>query len=277
MNITLLANRDLGSNHALNLLVPLLLDGQHRLRIFLSSHIGSGGALPEELAGLEFFEQHLFNDILFPALREGAPGAEALSFDALGERVGHAVEILNRINTSKGRARLAATEPELVLSIRYGAILRPKAIAVPRHGVLNLHSGVLPRYRGVMPTFRALMAGATELGTTLHTIEDASIDTGEVVGETRRPVEPGRSYLWQVLGLYADGCALMAQAADRIARGETLETRPQVGGGAYYTFPTEAELRAFRELGHRLFAYDEAVELARRFLPPTASASAGES
>jgi methionyl-tRNA formyltransferase len=67
MNITLLANRDLASNLALNQLLPRLSE-QHQLRVFLSSQVGSAANLPEPLRLLKFFEQTLFNDILFPAL-----------------------------------------------------------------------------------------------------------------------------------------------------------------------------------------------------------------
>ena len=266
MKITVLANRDLPASYALNLLVPELLE-HGSLRIFLSSHVGSGADVPRPLRELAFFEQTLCNELLFPALGDSAPG-ELLSFEALGRRIGSELEILDRINSRRGLERLQSTEPDLVLSIRYGGILRPRAIAVPRLGVLNLHSGLLPRYRGVMATFRALLHGETEIGTTLHTIEDAGIDTGAVIGQTRLAVRPDRSYLWHVLSLYPDGCRLMLDAVDRLRQGLPLEPQPQGEEGAYYTFPDDDELRRFAETGRRLYDLDEVRAFAGRYLAP---------
>lgn len=264
MKITLLANRDLASNFAMNLLLPELTE-RHELCVFLSSHVGGGKAVPPELRELEFFEQTLWNELLFPALREKPPGM-LRSFDQLGEVIGRPIETLNRVNKPENLKVLRDTSPDLILSIRYGSILRDEAISLPKHGVLNLHSGVLPQYRGVMASFRALGNGDTELGTTLHYISDPSIDTGEIVGRTRLAVEDGRSYLWHVLQLYPGGCRLLLDTVEKIRLSQAVETRPQGGGGAYYTFPTSEELQAFREAGHRLYDLDEITEFARQYL-----------
>ncbi len=265
MKITVLANRDLASNFALNLLLPELNE-RHELRVFLSSHVGSAKAMPPELLELAFFEQTLWNDLLFPALEGKSEQGTLLSFDQLGQTVGHEVGTLNRVNAPESLKVLREASPDLMISIRYGSILRDEAISAAKHGVLNLHSGVLPQYRGVMATFRALMNGDTELGTTLHYISDASIDTGEIIGETRLAVENGRSYLWHVLQLYPAGCRLLLETVEKIRSGKPVETRPQSGGGAYYSFPTSEELRAFREAGHRLYDLDEVTEFAKQYL-----------
>ena len=83
--------------------------------------------------------------------------------------------------TRKWAALISDTTPELMISIRYGKILRSKALSIPDHGVLNLHSGKLPDYRGVMATFRAMLAQEQELFSTLHWIDDDTIDTGRVI------------------------------------------------------------------------------------------------
>ena len=278
MNITLLANRDLASNLALNLLLPALADN-HRLRLFLSSRVGGTQDVAPELEALAFFEQTLFNDILFPALDGPAGvshGAELSTFRALGGLLGAEPEILNRINSREGFERVRATEPDLILSIRFGSILKDPVIALPTFGVLNLHSGLLPTYRGVMASFHALMHGETTLGTTLHYIQDAGIDTGDVVGRTRLAVEEGRSYLWHVLALYPDGCRLILETVGKIASGGPVEARPQGGGGAYFSFPTARDLAAFRNAGLRLYDSAEIVDVARRYLPPRDGGPAGE-
>ena len=267
MKITILANRDVASNFALNRLVPVLA-AQHELSIFLSSKVGSGASVPEPLAQLKFFEQSLFNDLLFPALACSPIDGRLLSFEVLAASVDAPLSELNKINLIEGLKTLAASQPELILSIRYGGILREPAIAIPRLGVLNLHSGLLPQYRGVMASFYAMLNGDSGLGTTLHFIRDAGIDTGDIVGNTQQPLQRDHSYLWNVLQLYPAGVDLMCAAVAKLTAGVELPVQAQVEGGNYYSFPSEDQLRRFGELGLRLYDVQEIIDFAKYYLEP---------
>ncbi len=273
MRITLLSNRDLPSCIALNYLLPQLT--QHELCVFLSAQVGGSdkAAKPEALSSLKFYEQDLFNQIVFPLVDAKSESADAsfkpqlLTFSGLEKFLSRPIEELNDVNTV-GLERLRQSEPEIVLSIRYGKILRNEAIALPKHGVLNLHSGRLPEYRGVMASFRALQAGDAELFTTLHTIDDPGIDTGRILGYSPLPRDPDKSYLWHVLNLYRGGCQMLAEAVAEINAGAVLEGQEQSSlaeRGAYYTFPTQDELDTFSASGLRLVDPDELIDLARQF------------
>jgi methionyl-tRNA formyltransferase len=264
MNITVLANRDLASNLALNLLLPSLAQ-QHRIQVFLSSKVGGKGHTLEELELLTFFEQTLFTDILFPVLDAGRMGSAPHTFNELSHFMYAPITSLNQVNSSVGLASLQASKPDLIICIRYGGILKEKAIAVPRRGVINLHSGLLPDYRGVMATFRAMLNGDSEIGTTLHTINDSGIDTGNIIATTRHQLDTERSYLWNVLQLYPRACEQILDTVAKLTLRQAIDSQPQPQGGAYYTFPTRAELKEFRELGFRLFDVNEITELAQQF------------
>lgn len=268
MNITILANRDLASCIALNHLVPGL--SEHRVTVFLSSRVGSKPLAPP-LQQLKFVEQDLLNQIIAPLLSRISAAACAtkqslLSFEQLGEVVAGGISELNNINEAAGRERFAASEPELVLSIRYGLILKDPVIAIPAHGILNLHSGALPEYKGVMASFWALLNDESEIGTTLHFIEDSSIDTGAIVASTRLAVQRDRSYLWHVLSLYEAGCGEMLDAVNKIEAGHSLQTTSQAGAGNYYSFPAAADLQRFSERGWRLFDPEDVLAVARQFV-----------
>ena len=265
MNILLLANSDIASNYALNMLVPRL--AEHKLGLFLSSAVGANTARPEALQHLKFFEQQLFSQLLFPLL--DANGGDGFhSFTGLGKWLSAPPEVVNRINSEEGLAMVDEFAPDLVLSIRYGGILRDQVIARPSLGVLNLHSGQLPAYRGVMASFWAMLAGEQLLGTTLHTIDDASIDTGRIVAMTETEVEADKSYLWNVLNLYPRGVAAMLAAVERLAAGQALETAAQQGQGAYFSFPEQQHLQDFAARGFRLFDPAEVVEFCQRHYLP---------
>ena len=161
MNITLLANRDLASQFALSQLVEQLAD--HQLSIFLSEKVGGDRPLPQPLIQLGQFEKTLLED--------GRPTFDQLAARAETEIQGF-TDLANRVNSPEGAARIGATEPDLIISLRFGLIIRDQVIAIPRHGVINLHSGLLPAYRGVMATFRAMLNGDENIGSTLHFIQN---------------------------------------------------------------------------------------------------------
>ena len=75
---------------------------------------------------------------------------------------------LNDPNSPSGIALLKSANPDLIVSIRCGRILKQSAIDTPHLGVLNLHPAKLRQYRGVMATSRALLAGDAELFSTLR-------------------------------------------------------------------------------------------------------------
>ncbi len=265
MKIVILANRDLPSNQALNHLLPVLAE-KHQIEVFLSSQVGSRKDLPPPLQMLKFFEQTLFNDIVFEAMEQLHDGTAPYSFKQLAQFTQSPIAVLNGVNTPAGLTTLASSHPDLILSIRYGGILREQAIALPEHGVINLHSGLLPHYRGVMATFRALSNAEREIGTTLHYISDPGIDTGEIIGQTRLRVAPARSYLWHVLQLYPPACTLLAETVAQIDAGLAPPATPQPPGGHYYSFPDESDVAHFLQAGFTLYDTDDMTAIAREYL-----------
>lgn len=264
MDIVILANRDIASNQALNLLLPALTS-EHRVWAFLSDAVGGGSERPAALEELKFFEQTLFNDWIFPQVDSQGARGEWLTFEALGRYTVAPICTLNRVNSPESLAQLEAISPDLVLSIRYGGILREAAIALPRLGVINLHSGLLPAYRGVMATFRALLAGESVIGTTLHYISDPGIDTGEIIGHTEMPVCPERSYLWHVLALYPSACEKLLACLAGLSAGEPPAITPQGAGGQYFSFPDASDLAEFSERGLKLVDPTDIVSITKRY------------
>jgi methionyl-tRNA formyltransferase len=110
---------------------------------------------------------------------------------------------------------VADCEPDLIVSIRFGQILEEPVIAVPRIGVINLHSGLLPAYKGVMASFWSLLNGERQLGTTLHWITDSKIDSGAIISTQQQQVDTSKTYLQQVLSLYEPGARQITEAVKR--------------------------------------------------------------
>jgi len=270
-------NRDIESNYALNLLLPELARAKHTTRVVLSEHVGSQSA-PAAIRALRAVEQLIPNDVLFPLVERCVPpNGRPLTFDELQTYCDGAPLIAVNLNATAGLALLDNFAPELVLTIRYGHILRDRAVGHAEHGVINLHSGLLPQYRGILSTLYAVANGEADVGCTLHWIVDSGIDSGPIIAIARRPVEQGRSLLWHIMSLYPLGVPLIVEAVRRLTSGEPVPRQPQQsGGGTYRSTPTAADVDALTSRGIELFDADDLREIVTRFapLPGTATAAA---
>lgn len=269
MRVTLLLNRDLHANVALNLLLPALRT--HQVTIFLSNGLAGQSTVPAGWAPLAVAERHLPNTVLWPLADAGPDSGETFgSFERCAARLGAPCEVLDAPNSDEGLRRLRQTQPEVIVSIRYGRILREAAIAIPRHGVINLHSGPLPEFRGVLATFRGLLNGAEVIGCTLHRITDPGIDSGPIIDVVTLPTPtPDEACLFSaVQSVYPPGCRMIVDALDRLDRGAALATRP-ASGGTYYSWPTAAELARFFERGYALVDSARYLAVLGRYVPPS--------
>lgn len=262
MRIVFLVNRDVESNFALNLLMPEL----HRstVAVFLSERVGTSRTMPARTLGqLAFIEQDLFNDLVFPLASQLDPSdGQFAGFEGLQQRFGVPVQGLATLKDPATLQKLRDLRADLFVSIRFGKILDAEALAIPRLGVLNLHSGLLPEYRGVLATFRALLNGDGEIGCTLHWIDSPGIDIGAIVATARRPVAREHSLLWHILSLYRPGAGLIMDAIRRLEGGDPVIGKPQdPSAGAYFSFPTDDDLIRFTALGWRIFDREDVREL----------------
>jgi methionyl-tRNA formyltransferase len=248
MKILFLTNRDLASNYALNWLLPEL-SNTNEVHLWLSAKVGKTSSPPQSLKSVKFFEQDLFNEVLSPLISASKKANVYKTFDGLRCFLSSDIKEVNQINSPATIDDLHTLLPDLIVSIRYGGILKASAINVPRLGVINLHSGILPVYKGVMATFWALKNNESEIGTTLHMIEDGTIDTGKIVKISKMKVDPHQSYLEHVLALYKQGSVDILDAIERLASDGVLELVKQDESDSYFTFPSEKECIEFTEKG----------------------------
>lgn len=272
MRILCCLNRDLPANFALNLLLPELAG--HEVRIALTERVGSTAAdEPPQRRELRTAEQVLPNELFFPLIERAGLNPDEprfLSFREMQTIRGIPVDVIQNPNVGNGLELIQAFAPDVIISIRYGGIFQSPVLSIPRLGVLNLHSGLLPDYRGILATFRAMMNGDTEIGCTVHYIEDASIDTGGIVATCRVPVVPTRTLLRHILELYPPGVAMLGSALQALARGEHLSRLPQARDcGAYFTYPTPDEWNDFSKRGWLVAQPSDFGWILRRYVPRT--------
>jgi methionyl-tRNA formyltransferase len=272
MRILCCLNRDLASSVALNLLLPIF--ARHDVRIGLTEQVGKAlTSVAEHPDRREFriAEQAFPNDVFFPLIERALlpdDGNRYLTFAEVERYRNIRVAPLGNPNTPDGLKEIRDFAPDLILTVRYGAILKSDAIAIPKLGVLNLHSGRLPQYRGMLATFRALAAGDAQIGCTLHYISDDTIDTGATISTASIPVVTGRSLLWHILALYPLGIGLIADALLALSRGAPPNAaRPSAKDAAYYSQPSALDWENFRRRGWASAEPSDLDSVLRRYLP----------
>ena len=118
-----------------------------------------------------------------------------------------------------------------------------------------------------MATFRAMLAGDSKLCSTLHWIDDATIDTGRIISIQSHYRDPEQCYLANVIGLYPAGCAAILEVLDSFAAGHEPNTCPSEQIGPYYSFPDQGNLEAFTKAGHQWANPKFVTALLSRYLP----------
>ena len=127
------------------------------------------------------------------------------------------------------QAQLEALAPDCCPVVAYGAMLPPSALAIPRHGWVNLHFSLLPAWRGAAPVQHALRAGDAVTGATTFRIVPA-LDAGPVFGAMTEAIRP-HDTAGDLLGRLAEGGAqLLVSTLDGIEDG-SLQPREQPTDG----------------------------------------------
>ncbi len=126
-------------------------------------------------------------------------------------------------------AQLTELAPDCAPVVAYGALVPPAALAVPRHGWVNLHFSLLPAWRGAAPVQHAVMAGDEVTGASTFALEQG-LDTGPVYGVVTEAIGP-RDTAGELLDrLAVTGARLLVATLDGIADG-SLVPEPQPAEG----------------------------------------------
>lgn len=188
----------------------------------------------------------------------GTPAVAVPSLEALG-RAGHQIAaVLTRPDAALGRRRvmtpspvaqraaemgipvikadrvdpavteqLEACEPDIAVVVAYGALVPPNALAVPRHGWINLHFSLLPAWRGAAPVQHALIHGDDVTGASTFRLEPG-MDTGPVYGQMTEAIRGDDTSGALLERLAVSGAELLKRTLEGVENG-TISTVPQSG------------------------------------------------
>ncbi len=169
--------------------------------------------------------------------RPGAPAGRGrrMTESPVARRAGEAgIEVLRpgRLSDPAFLARLAQIAPDCCPVTAYGALVPAAALAVPRHGWVNLHFSLLPAWRGAAPVQHAILHGDEITGATTFRLV-AELDAGPVFGMVTEPIRDRDTAGDLLARLSASGARLLVATLDGIESGQ-LVPREQPSDGISY-------------------------------------------
>ena len=134
---------------------------------------------------------------------------------------------------------LAALDPEILVVMAYGQILRPNILNLASRAIINLHASLLPKYRGAACIQAAIDAGDAETGiTAMHVVR--ALDAGDMIVAKSISIatdETGGSLHDRLADLSP---AVLAEALEKLANG-TAQRIPQDDAASSYISKLERD------------------------------------
>ncbi len=225
MKLLIFVNSDIHCAKALSLMKGEL--EKHEVRIVISRKVGKIEGLVQELLELRKRE-----------------------YCEIEKNFAYKAYFYENVNSFEAIEEFKKFAPDLMISIRFGQIMKSDLIAIPRLGVINLHSGILPKYRGILASFWSIFQGENKIGTTLHYIQDKTIDTGDIISFSEIRINYKASLIENINNLYDGGCELIINFLRAISCGAEVKIINQelLGNGCYFSYPSSEEVEKFSKI-----------------------------
>ncbi len=129
-------------------------------------------------------------------------------------------------------AQVLEHEPDVVVVVAFGHILRKPLLEGPPLGCVNLHASLLPRWRGVSPVHYSILHGDAWTGVSVMRM-DKGVDTGPVLNQRAVGIDPEETAGDLVARLAGLGADLMVHTLRGLSA-EAITPEPQNETGAVY-------------------------------------------
>lgn len=133
----------------------------------------------------------------------------------------------------EGAGALAKLNADFFVTAAYGQILSAEILALPVHGVVNVHASLLPAYRGSSPIQWAIINGESETGVTIM-LTDVGLDTGDILLRKSIPIDGNDTAgsLFEKLGLL--GADAIIEFFEKFISGKIIGERQDEARASYY-------------------------------------------
>lgn len=132
------------------------------------------------------------------------------------------------LRTEDAVNHLKRWQPDVIVVVAFGQILRPNILDLPPHGCVNVHASLLPRWRGAAPINAAIRAGDEVSGVTIMRM-DPGMDTGPIIAQREIELERRETAATLHDKLAELGAGLLVDVLPDYIEGK-LKPKPQPNG-----------------------------------------------
>jgi methionyl-tRNA formyltransferase len=137
------------------------------------------------------------------------------------------------VNTPDWIGRIAAMQPDLILSVYYRHMIGTPILALPALGAFNMHGSLLPKFRGRAPINWAVLHGAARIGMTLHRMVQRA-DAGPIVDQEGVAISPQDSAEQAFRKVLPCARTVLARQIDHLLAGSATETPQNEADASYF-------------------------------------------
>ena len=112
-------------------------------------------------------------------------------------------------------------QPDLLVVVAYGEILRANLLALPTRGAVNLHGSLLPKYRGAAPIAWAILEGESVTGATTMMMNEV-MDGGPILLQEECAIAAIDTAETLAIRISQSGAHLLKKTVDMLARNEIV-------------------------------------------------------
>lgn len=161
------------------------------------------------------------------------------------------IELKEDINSKNTLELINSYQPDLLISIAGNQIFKKDLIDIPSKGCLNLHTALLPKYRGLMPTFWVLKNNEVYTGVSVFFV-DEGIDSGPILVQKKIKID-NMSQNELIKTSKSIGIDAIIESIKIIIKDDINLIDNNEDEMTYFSFPTRADVIAFKKNGGRFF------------------------
>ncbi len=129
------------------------------------------------------------------------------------------------INTDESIEKIKEINPDIIVVVAYGQILKEEILNLPKYKCVNVHASLLPKYRGAAPLNWVVIDGEEKTGVTIMEMSKG-LDTGDMLSKCELVIGEDMTAGEVHDTLMEDGSELLIKTLKSIEEG-TVTKEPQ--------------------------------------------------
>ena len=129
------------------------------------------------------------------------------------------------INSDESIEKLRSINPDIIIVVAYGQILKAEILNLPKYRCINVHASLLPKYRGAAPLNWVVINGEAKTGVTIMEMAKG-LDTGDMLSKSELEISEDMTAGDVHDKLMISGSELLIDTLKKIEN-EEIEKTPQ--------------------------------------------------